>query len=71
MDRNKALFLTSQESQTSFHHRGKHLAHYLAKRFGELHVVSNAKLHDGPGSDPIWKKVLYGLRDLILSPVEF
>jgi glycosyltransferase involved in cell wall biosynthesis len=70
MNKHRALFLVCQESQTLFHHRGKHLASHLAKRFGDLDIVSIAKLHDGPGSAPIWEKVFYSLKNLIFDPIK-
>lgn len=69
MNRNRALLLMGQESQTTFHHRGKHLSHYLASRFAKLDIVSITKLHDGPSSNPVWKKTFFSLVNLVFHPV--
>jgi len=69
MNRNRALLILYQDVRALFHHRGEHLARYLASRFTNLDVVSITKMYDGPGTDPAWKKAMLGLRDVIFKRV--
>lgn len=64
MDQNNALLLVGQDVKTSYHNRGVHIAIHLAKRFRTVDIISPAKMHEGPGTDPLWKKGLLSLRDM-------
>jgi glycosyltransferase involved in cell wall biosynthesis len=69
MQHNRALLIVGQDMKTSHHHRGLHIATHLAKRFSNFDLVSITKMHDGPGTDPVWKKGVLGLRDMVCRPV--
>jgi glycosyltransferase involved in cell wall biosynthesis len=69
MRKEKALLIVGQSIVASSHHRGQHIANYLAKEFMELDVVSFTKMYDGPGTDALWKKVLLGFRDILYKRV--
>jgi glycosyltransferase involved in cell wall biosynthesis len=70
MDTNQALLIIGQDIKSLHHHRGDHLSKYLAKRFIKVDIVSITKMYDGPGTDPIWKKGLLGLRDILCRRVK-
>jgi glycosyltransferase involved in cell wall biosynthesis len=67
---NQALLIVGQEMNALSHHRGEHIASHLAKRFANVDLVSITKMYSGPGTDPVWKKGLLGLRDIICERVE-
>lgn len=56
--------------QAAFHHRGKHLVRFLAKRFVEVDLISMTKMYDGPGTDPFLRKAIFGIRDLLWKRVK-
>jgi glycosyltransferase involved in cell wall biosynthesis len=67
--KDRALLIIGQDMNTPHHHRGQHLAEHLAKRYASLDLVSITKMHNGAGTDPVWKKGLLGLRDMICKPI--
>jgi glycosyltransferase involved in cell wall biosynthesis len=70
MPRDRVLFIVGQDMKASSHHRGEHIVLHLAKRYSRVDLVSITKMYDGHGTDPIWKKGLFGLRDLMCRRVE-
>ena len=66
----RALLITGQDIQSLYHHRGEHLAHYLADHFVNVDIVSITKMYDGPGTDPVWKKGLLGSRDVLCKRIK-
>jgi len=70
MLKERALLVMGQGIAAVNHHRGQHLADFLAGKFAELDVVSFTKMYDGPGTDPLLRKGLIGLRDTIWNPVK-
>lgn len=70
MKTERALLIVGQDTQSAYHHRGQHLASYLARRFDTLDIVSITKMYDGPGTDPVWKKGLLGLRDTFYKRIK-
>lgn len=70
MDKNRALVIVGQDMNESLHSGDQHVADDLAKRFLEVDVVWITKMYDGPGTDPVWKKGLLGLRDVLYKRVK-
>ena len=66
----RALLIMGQDIQSPYHHRGEHLARYLANHFANVDIISMTKMYDGPGTDPVWKKGLLGLRDVLCKRVK-
>jgi glycosyltransferase involved in cell wall biosynthesis len=71
MDKNRALLIVDRDMKNNLMHSGDQVvADDLAKRFLELDLVSITKMYDGPGTDPIWRKALLGLRDVFCKRVK-
>lgn len=69
MQHNRALLIVGQDMRSTSHNRGEHILHHLARRFVNVDLVSITKMYEGPGTDPVWKKGILGLRDIVCKRV--
>ncbi len=70
MTKNRVLVIVGQDMKATLHSGVDNIADNLAKRFCEVDIISITKMYDGPGTDPIWKKGLLGLRDVLFKRVK-
>jgi len=70
METERVLLIVGHDLQNSNYKRVEHLAFFLARRFAKVDAISVTKMYDGSVTDPVWKKALLGIRDLMFKRVK-